>query len=202
MNKDIHIGTSGWHYKHWEGVFYPEDINSKDYFEFYSIQFRTVEINNTFYQLPEKHEFRKWRKEAPKNFLFAVKANRYITHFKKLKDPKEPLNNFISHAKLLKSSLGPILFQLPPHWHKDPERLENFLNILPKDYKYAFEFRDKSWFDKDIKELLKKYSVGFCIYLMAGYSSPEWITSNLIYIRFHGSTGSYSGGYHGNTLRA
>jgi len=133
MNKgdcDIRIGTSGWHYEDWSGRFYPPDLPKKKWFEYYSKHFDTVEVNNTFYHLPKEKTFENWRKQAPENFLFTVKASRYITHVKRLKDPQEPLERFFERAILLQAHLGPVLYQLPPGFHKDLARLKDFLQAL------------------------------------------------------------------------
>jgi len=134
----IHIGTSGWNYKHWRGKFYPEDIPQKKWLEFYCKNFKTVELNNTFYRLPEEKTFDNWRKNTPDDFIFSVKASRYITHIKKLID-KEPLKEFLKRARHLKEKLGPILFQLPPGWKYNEERFNSFLNILSDKYQYTFD---------------------------------------------------------------
>ncbi len=141
----VRIGTSGWVYKHWREVFYPPDLPARAWFTFYAREFHTVEINNSFYRLPSPEMFDAWRNQAPPGFLYAVKASRYITHMKKLKDPKEPLHEFITRAQHLGHTLGPILYQLPPHWRVNLERLEQFLALLPAGYRHVIEFRDASW---------------------------------------------------------
>ena len=138
----IHIGTSGWHYSHWKGPFYPKDLPEKQFLSYYLQHFTTVELNRTFYSLPKKHVFEEYAQTVPSSFLFAVKASRYITHVKKLNDPKKPLHRFFHSASSLNNHLGPILFQLPPHWNVNPDRLHAFLKTLPKGYRYTFELRD------------------------------------------------------------
>ena len=192
---DIRIGTSGWHYSDWAGLFYPAGLPKSKWFEYYAKDFDTVEINNTFYQLPKQQTFINWRKQAPKNFLFTVKANRFITHIKRLKDPEEPLERFFERVKLLKANLGPILYQLPPSMHKDLDRLESFIKSLPKRRLSVFEFRHQSWFSDDTYELLNKLHVGFCVHDLVGVPTPRVITGSLIYVRFHGPTGRYQGNY-------
>ncbi len=145
MSGEIRIGTSGWVYPHWKGVYYPEDIPQRDWFGHYVRDFDTVEINNTFYRLPKPETFEHWREVAPQNFLYTFKANRYITHIKRLLDPEASLKKFLERTNLAAESLGPILFQLPPRWKADVERLEKFLPALPKDLVKVFEFRDDSW---------------------------------------------------------
>ncbi|UCF43828.1 MAG: DUF72 domain-containing protein [Planctomycetota bacterium] len=192
---DIRVGTSGWHYNHWTRVFYPADLPKSKWFGHYAAHFDTVEINNTFYQLPKQQTFELWRRQAPENFVYTVKANRYITHIKRLKEPAEPLERFFAGALLLKEKLGPILYQLPPSFHKDLDRLRTFLEALPRERLAIFEFRHKSWFSEDTYELLDKFKAGFCIHDMPGMKVPRVVTGGVIYLRFHGTTGRYSGNY-------
>ncbi|MCF7917181.1 MAG: DUF72 domain-containing protein [Candidatus Omnitrophica bacterium] len=191
----IHIGTSGWHYKHWANNFYPKNLKSDQFFAYYLKKFNTVEINNSFYQLPQKNTLQEWERKAPNDFIFSVKASRYITHLKKLKDPQESTKKFFKAIKPLGEKIGPILFQLPPAWKLNAERLENFLKILPKNYKYTFEFRNSKWFDQEIYQLLKKHNAAFCIYDLAGNLSPEKVTADFIYVRLHGPGKAYQGDY-------
>src|SRR5439155_684405 len=140
-----YIGTSGWHYKHWCGPFYKKNLLASKMLACYVRLFDSVEINNSFYKLPSEQTFQTWRESVPPNFCFAVKASRFITHNKKLKDPENALNNFLPRAEALKEKLGPILFQLPPRWRVNLERLDEFLRALPRNHHYAFEFREPSW---------------------------------------------------------
>jgi uncharacterized protein YecE (DUF72 family) len=191
----IRIGTSGWHYKHWCGPFYPEKLaESKMLAEYYK-HFDTVEINNSFYHLPSPAAFRSWRETTPKNFCFAVKGSRFITHMKKLKDPENALENLIPRAEELKDKLGPILFQLPPYWAVNLERLEEFLSALPCDHRYAFEFREHSWHTERVYEILRRHNAAFCIFELSGRHSPLQITADWSYIRLHGPGGAYQGSY-------
>ena len=192
---DIRIGTSGWYYDHWKELFYPAGLPKSKWFEHYAGHFDTVEINNTFYHLPKEQTLQRWHRLAPKGFLYAVKANRYITHIKRLKDTSEALKRFFERVGLLKSHLGPILYQLPPSLHKDLDLLGSFIKLLPKKPPAVFEFRHESWYCDDTFELLGEFGVGFCIHDMPGKESPKSIVSDIIYIRFHGSTGRYSGSY-------
>lgn len=192
----IHIGTSGWHYAHWRGPFYPERFAGEDMLRFYCQRFRTVEINNSFYHLPAKKTFRQWRQHTPRGFLFAVKGSRYITHMKKLKDPRAGLRKFLSHAEGLGPKLGPILFQLPPRWGRDAGRLKDFLSALPRKHRYAFEFRDPSWFHRETYDLLEKHRAAFCVFDLAGMESPRPATTDFAYLRLHGpSEHKYQGRY-------
>ncbi len=191
-----HIGTSGWHYEHWKGPFYPEDFSEKDFLTFYANHFKTVEVNNSFYHLPKKETFEQWHDTVEEDFIFSVKASRYITHIKKLKEPEKGLANFLSAIEGLKKKLGIVLFQLPPYWHKNEERLDSFLSEFPEQMKCAWEFRDKSWFDENIYKILKKNNAAFCIYEIAGDMSPEIVTADYIYIRLHGPDNQkYQGNY-------
>jgi len=199
-NQTIHIGTSGWHYQHWRGLFYPQDILNSKLLEFYAHHFDTAEINNTFYQLPSEKTLAHWRDTVPDDFIFPLKASQYITHRKKLKDGDITLPKFLDRSKILGAKLGPILFQLPPHWSANPERLRNFLQHLPDDNKYAFEFRDPSWFIKEVTELLEDKRASFCMYHLAGQESPHTLTSDMVYIRLHGPGDAYQGSYDDDTL--
>lgn len=200
MDKLIHIGTSGWHYQHWKGRFYPEDMPDQNMLKYYEKKFETAEINNTFYQLPKEKTLLRWRDTVPEDFIFSVKASRYITHMKKLKDPKEPVTNFLDRIKSLGHTLGPILFQLPPRWNCNPARLKSFLQVLPAHYRCTFEFRDQSWFDDQIYQALKDHNAAFCIYHLSGVLSPKEVTADFIYIRLHGPGGPYQGQYTDETL--
>ena len=160
----VHIGTSGWYYKHWLGVFYPPGTTGAQMFEFYARHFDTVEINNSFYRLPTAKTFDTWRESSPRNFCFAVKASRFTNHMKKLKDPKSSSEKFFLVAERLEEKLGPILFQLPPRWKLNLERLAEFLEALPVEHKYVFEFRDESWLVSPVFELLRKYNAAHCIH--------------------------------------
>jgi uncharacterized protein YecE (DUF72 family) len=186
MSKRLHVGTSGWHYAHWRGPFYPETLRSARMLKSYCERFRTVEINNSFYHLPAKETFRQWRIQTPADFVFAVKASRYITHMKKLKDPAQSVAKFLSHAEELGQKLGPILFQLPPHWRRDARRMAEFLQTLPKHRRYAFECRDVSWFHGEIYSLLEQHNAAFCVFDLAGTESPRVMTADFGYVRLHG----------------
>lgn len=194
------IGTSGWHYKHWRNVFYPIDLPEKDFLSYYSQKFKTVEINNSFYRLPEAQTFAQWREQTPEGFLFAIKSNRYITHMKKLKDPISPLKKMFDAAASLEPKSGPFLFQMPPRWKKNTTRLEEFLRSLPDEYRYTFEFRDEDWFADDIYNALSEKGAAFCIYDLNGCLSPLIVTTDFVYIRLHGPGGPYQGMYSNQEL--
>jgi uncharacterized protein YecE (DUF72 family) len=181
----IHIGTSGWHYEHWRGAFYPEDLTKEDFLKYYKNQFHTVEINNTFYQLPEEEIPLGWRKTVPPGFIFSVKGSRYITHMKKPKNPKKPVSTFLRRIEVLENNLGPILFQLPPRWKFNPDRLKSFLEVLPEKFRCAFELRDTNWFEEESLGFLEQHGAAFCIYEFAGTLSPKHVTADFIYTRLH-----------------
>jgi uncharacterized protein YecE (DUF72 family) len=194
---EIRIGTSGYHYKHWVGRYYPAGTKPQEMLAHYLEDFDTVELNNTFYQLPTGTTFDAWRKSTPRDFLFAVKGSRFITHMIKLKDARRGLTNFMPRAELLRGKLGPILWQLPPGWKLNLERLEEFLSLLPKEHRYTFELRNETWMTEEVYALLRRYNAAFCIYELAGYMSPLEITADWTYVRLHGPThfkyqGSYS----------
>ncbi|MFC7522489.1 DUF72 domain-containing protein [Parapedobacter sp. GCM10030251] len=200
MATKIYIGTSGWHYKHWKGVFYPEKLKERDQLSFYSKSFYTVEINNSFYRLPSESTFNNWKDQVPTDFLFAVKANRYITHLKKLNEVAEYTRDFVQLANHLGKKLGPFLFQLPPSWKLNLDRLSNFAEILPKGYRYAFEFRNQDWYVPGVYEVLRHHNCAFCIYELAGHQSPIEITADFAYVRLHGPGGKYQGKYSDATM--
>lgn len=195
-----HIGTSGWSYDHWDGPFYPKDLPAGDRLAHYAGQFTTVEINTRFYHLPGAGVVDHWRDTVPANFVFSAKASRYITHMKKLNDPYETVPPFMERIDRLGDRLGPILFQLPPRWHVDPERLAAFLEYLDRRHRYAFEFRDPSWFDKKVQHVLGKHDAAFCIYDLNGRMSPKTITTDFVYVRLHGPAAAYQGSYDSRTL--
>ncbi|MBN2551846.1 MAG: DUF72 domain-containing protein [Spirochaetales bacterium] len=196
----ICIGTSGWNYSHWRGTFYPQELPQSEWLRYYSERLQSVEINNTFYRLPERSTMKRWEASVPDSFRFAVKASRYITHMKKLKDPELSTSRFFRRIEPLEGKLGPILFQLPPHWKQNSRRLEGFIGQLPPKRSYTFEFRDPSWFDPQIYRILERAGAAFCIYHLAGESSPKTITADFVYIRLHGPADAYEGLYDRRTL--
>jgi uncharacterized protein YecE (DUF72 family) len=191
----IRIGTSGWVYPHWQGVFYPTDLPQRDWFSFYARSFDTVEINNSFYRLPAPATFEAWRRQSPTGFLYAVKASRYLTHLKKLKNPEAPLARFFEHASSLGQSFGPVLYQLPPKWHANLARFEHFLRSLPTGPTHVVEFRDQSWLMEEVFHMMEQYGVAHCIHDMHPLQVPCRVTARTVYIRFHGDMehgGDYS----------
>jgi uncharacterized protein YecE (DUF72 family) len=198
----IFIGTSGWHYKHWKDVFYPPGTAGSEMFAFYAKHFNTVEINNSFYRLPSEQTFENWRASAPAGFCFAVKASRFITHMKKLKDPVPSSEKFFLAADRLGEKLGPVLFQLPPRWKLNLERLSEFIASLPGGHRYVFEFREEDWHVTPVFELLRKHNAGYCIHDFANMRVLPEITADFAYVRFHGPTeAKYWGSYSDADLR-
>ncbi|HET8854291.1 MAG TPA: DUF72 domain-containing protein, partial [Salinimicrobium sp.] len=192
MPPEIRVGTSGYQYKHWKGDFYPKELPVKKWFEHYLQFFDTVEINNTFYRMPNEATFETWKEAAPKNFCYAIKYSRYGTHLKKLKDPKDHVDYFLERVYPLKSLLGPILGQLPPNWKRNINRLEEFLRVLPADLRWAVEFRDTDWLHEETYEVLRRFNISLVIHDMIP-DHPRIITSNWNYMRYHGH--NYSGSY-------
>lgn len=199
------IGTSGWNYKHWSGIFYPDNLKQKDWLAHYCQIFDSVEINNTFYNLPRKEVFEKWQSTAPDSFLFIVKASRFITHMKKLKEPEDSVGKFLDHVAGLKTKLGPLLFQLPPFWKINLERLEGFLIYITQqktvpNLRVAFELRNATWSDKKIYDIFRQFNVALCFADWPDLTITEPVTADLIYLRRHGPTELYASGYTENQL--
>jgi uncharacterized protein YecE (DUF72 family) len=195
MKNKIHIGTSGFHYEHWLGPFYPQGVESKDFLKFYTQFFHTVELNNTFYQLPREKAVVHWRELVPKDFIFAVKASRYITHIKRLVEPRDALAVFYERIELFEDTIGPILFQFPPRWHYNYERMAQFVPLLSRDYRYAFEFRDPTWYVQELYDLLASRDIALCVYDSGGTITPQVLTTDFAYIRMHGPEALYAGKY-------
>lgn len=192
----VYIGTSGWHYKHWRDLFYPAKFPADQMLTFYAQRFDTVELNNSFYHLPLPTSFDKWRETTQRNFVFAVKGSRFTTHMKKLKDPESSTDKFFHVVERLEQKLGPVLFQLPPRWKLNLERLTEFLQALPREHRYAFEFRDESWLVKEVFEILRQHNGAFCIHDLATMKTPLELTTDFTYIRFHGpGEAKYRGSY-------
>ncbi len=190
-----YIGTSGWSYTHWKENFYPPKLKSTEWLDYYAIQFPTVEINTTFYHTPLLTTIDKWYSKVPKDFMFSIKANRYITHQKRLNDCSKSLEIFFQNLTELKPKIGCILFQLPPSFKINLERLTEFIELLDKSYRYTFEFRHDSWYSNDVYEILTKNKIALCITDLSGKLSPEKITTDFTYIRLHGPKKAYSGSY-------
>lgn len=196
----VHIGCSGWVYKHWRGILYPEGLPQKRWFERYAEDFDTVEINASFYRLPKPETFDGWRDKAPASFRYAVKVNRFITHLKKLAGVEEEVARFADLARRLEHTSGPLLYQLPPSLKLDLERLENFLELVPSDFANVFEFRNKAWYVPEVYALLDRYGASFCIHDMPGSATERIAVGPIAYVRFHGGEGKYWGRYSNEAL--
>jgi len=195
---NLFIGTSGWVYSHWQGIFYPENLKSEEKLKYFSQHFQTTEVNYSFYHLPRPTTYQKWYLETPTDFIFAIKASRFITHIKRLKGVKEAWKTFLENASNLKEKLGPILFQFPLSSKATPEnleRLKEFLKVVQKNFsrtvleklRVAFEFRHKSWCEEKIYKLLKKYNIAWVIADSPRYPKEEVVTADFVYLRMHGS---------------
>jgi uncharacterized protein YecE (DUF72 family) len=200
------IGCSGWSYKSWRGLFYPRDLPPSGWLDYYTARFDTVEVNATFYRLPPPETFAAWARQTPAGFLMAVKASRYLTHLKRLRDPIEPVGRFLDHAAPLASRLGPVLYQLPAKFGIDLPRLEGFVRALPhtlprqdgrrrQRLQHVIEFRDPSWYDPDTFALLAEHRVAVCLHDMPGAPPDLPPGSPFVYVRFHGASGRYHGSY-------
>lgn len=209
---ELFIGTSGWAYFHWKGIFYPEDLKSTDRLKYFSQHFKTTEVNYSFYHLPRVSTYKKWYSQTTSDFLFAVKASRFITHIKRLKEVKGAWEIFIENASNLKEKLGPILFQFPPSFHATPEnlkRLKAFLSSIHQNgtrtvlvpLRIAFEFRHKTWCVDKVYKILKKYNVAWVIADSSRYPKSEVVTADFVYIRMHGPAALFSSKYSKEELK-
>ena len=198
----VYIGTSGWHYRHWRGPFYPEKLPASRMLEFYCRHFDTVELNSTFYRLPVESGLEQWRSGTPDGFCFAAKGSRFLTHMKKLKDPETGLARFFERIERLGPKLGPIVFQLPPFWEVDEERLAGFLAALPAGHRYAFEFRNPTWHVEPVSRLLQQHNAAFCIFEIGGFASAFPITADFTYVRLHGPGAAYEGSYPPSSIKS
>jgi uncharacterized protein YecE (DUF72 family) len=199
----LFIGTSGWNYRDWRGRFYPKDVPSKDWLVWYATQFATTEVNASFYRTPSVEAVQSWRHRTPGNFRFAWKASKFITHWKRLgAHSANSIELMESRLDILGPKCGPILFQLPPQFQADPDRLASFLCMLPRRRCYVFEFRHVSWYEERILDLLRHHDVALCLSDHHDAPAPWLVTSRVIYIRGHGPTGRYKGSYPDATLKA
>jgi len=196
-----HLGTSGWSYPEWVSLFYPEDLSSKDWLSFYSQHFSSVEINMTFYRFPKPDTLKSWLDKTPPNFTFTLKANRQITHLKKIRNVQHEVRYFYILANSLKEKLGCILFQLPPSIHFDLTLLQDFLASLSPDYKNVIEFRHESWYQESVYDLLRSAKVTFCIVSSAKVPGTMIETADTAYVRFHGLTGEHRHNYTDDELK-
>ena len=204
---ELRVGCSGWNYRHWRGPVYPESLATRQWFAYYATLFDTVEVNNTFYRLPEPSTFGAWNGQAPEHFLYALKASRFLTHLKRLRDPEEPVQRFFERACRLGAHLGPVLYQLPGNFHIDLSRHENLLAILPRTLgeaggppsrlrlRHVFEFRHPSWYVRDTLDVLRSHGAVMCLHDKLGSAVLEPMDMSFVYVRFHGPGGRYVGRY-------
>jgi uncharacterized protein YecE (DUF72 family) len=196
----LFVGTSGWQYTHWRRVFYPERLPQRAWLPYFAEAFRTVEVNNTFYKLPEKSVFEQWRLNTPGDFVFAVKMSRYLTHLKRLHDPEEPVRRFLEHASGLRPKLGPILIQLPPRFKANLALLDATLSLFSSSLRVAVEFRDDSWFTPETRDLLERNRTAMCLADTPRRKQPVWRTADWGLVRFHEGTGERAPGYRREAL--
>jgi uncharacterized protein YecE (DUF72 family) len=201
MNK-VFIGTSGWTYDGWRGPFYPKDVPKKDWLRWYAEQFPTAEINGSFYRTPSLAAVRAWRDQTPKDFVFAWKASKFITHWKRLSEKSDNSIALIEERlEILGRKAGPVLFQLPARFTASRERLASFFKMLPSRRRYAFEFRHPSWYELPIFDLLRDHNIALCISDHHDAPSPWVVTADHVYVRGHGPGGAYKGNYSDAQLR-
>ena len=202
--KNIHIGTSGWSYKHWKNIFYPDQIKPSYYLSHLAKEFDSTEINTSFYRLPTTETVEKWIESVPKGFKFCPKMSRFLTQMKKLNDPEEPLARFFSLFEPMKKYLGPVLVQLPPNLGFHMQKTKYFFSVLKKKYgtfTIALEIRHNSWLQPPVINLLRQYKIAWVIADSGGrFPMAEEITAKDIYIRFHGPDGSYATSYSAEVL--
>lgn len=192
----VHVGTSGYVYEHWKDAFYPADLPKSRWFSHYAERFGTVEVNNTFYRLPTEKSVARWREQAPPDFRYAFKAHRYLTHYRRLLRPEEPLEKLYGALRPLRELTAAVLFQLPDGVPRDDGRLRAFLRALPDGWPAAFEFRDRSWFADEVMDILGEHGAAFCVHdWPASRPVPAETTAKLVYLRFHGVERAYQGRY-------
>ena len=195
------IGTSGWTYASWRGTYYPAQLPSRRYLEFYAKEFSTTEVNYSFYHLPRPETYANWAGQVPDGFVFAVKASRLITHTKRLLQVEEAWRTFVQNALILGAHLGPILLQFPPGFQKDRDRLAEFLKGAQKAsadqarLRLVFEFRHASWFTDEIYRVLRRHGAAFCIADSPNYPRHDVLTTDFTYVRFHGRTQLFASSY-------
>ncbi len=190
---ELRIGTSGYVYASWKRRFYPVRLPARSWLSYYAAHFDTVELNGTFYRLPEAPVFARWRTQVPAGFTFAVKFSRFGTHMKRLLGARETIGRFVRRARRLGQKLGPVLVQLPPRWAPDLPRLDRFLAAAPRDMRWVVEVRDARWLGDELYALLRRHDAALCIHDMIS-DHPRIVTTDYTYIRFHGIHygGSYS----------
>jgi uncharacterized protein YecE (DUF72 family) len=197
----VFVGCSGWHYKDWRGIVYPEALPQRLWLPHYSTVFRTVEINATFYRMPSQSTVRSWKRSVGEGFLFAVKGSRVVTHVRRLSDASDSVQQFCDRIAELDDTRGPVLWQLPPTLSRDDAVLSRFLHVLPSGFRHAIEFRHPSWWHTDVYAALAANRIAICLVDMPGFMSPLVATSDFVYARFHGADSLYVGKYSDDALR-
>jgi uncharacterized protein YecE (DUF72 family) len=198
----IFIGTSGWSYASWRGPFFPKNVMVKHHLEYYGTQFSTTELNGVFYRTPTVEAVRGWRDNTPEDFVFAWKASKFITHWKRLTDKsRNSLALLESRLRILGAKAGPVLFQLPPQFVANRDRLAGFLRLLKAGRRYAFEFRHPSWYEPTILDLLRTRDISLCLSDHHDAPAPWEVTASFVYVRAHGPRGTYKDYYSNKTLR-
>lgn len=195
------VGTSGWQYAHWRPVFYPAELPQRMWLGYFAERFQTVEVNNTFYNLPEKSVFEQWRLSTPPDFVFTLKMSRYLTHLKRLRDPAEPVHRFMGRADALGSKRGPILIQLPPGLRENVKVLDEALAVFDRSVRIAVEFRDESWFVPETRMVLERRGAALCIADSPRRKQPIWRTADWGFVRFHEGKGRRAPGYERDALQ-
>jgi uncharacterized protein YecE (DUF72 family) len=199
----LRIGTSGWVYPHWQGIFYPDDYPKNKWLEYYALHFDALELNASFYHLPNPVTFEKWKRRTPAGFVWAVKLNRYVTHVRRLKNVETAMHRFYEAVALLGNKLGPILIQLPPSLVYEKSLIDNFLDILHPSLKHAIEIRHASWMQDEFMDCLRQRNVAFCISDTAGrYPMRIEMTADFAYLRLHGSQQLYASLYTEEELKS
>lgn len=207
MPGKVYLGTSGWNYRHWSGgVFYPKGSKPSEWLSYYARSFDSVEINYTFYRLPEKNVFETWYEETPPDFTFTVKASRFITHLKKLLDPQEHVPRLLENASGLKDKLGVVLYQLPPYWGFDRERLEGLLQVIDRQeivpgVRSALEVRDESWYNQVLFAILREHNVPLVLADQPGFAAEGPLTADFVFLRRHGPGERYASNYPDEMLK-
>ena len=201
MKKEIHIGCSSYNNRFWKGIFYPEDLPTKNWFNFYCRHFNTYEMNGTFYKFPTIRIMENWYKKAPDNFLFSVKAPKELTHIKKLVDCKELITEFYNVCDDgLEEKLGCVLFQFPPSFDYTEERLQTIIKVLDKSFKNVVEFRHKSWWNQEVWNAFQQYNITFCSVSYPGLPEDILTEFPLTYVRFHGNKKLFYSSYSSEEL--
>jgi uncharacterized protein YecE (DUF72 family) len=181
----IRVGTSGWQYRDWRDAFYPAGLPQKSWLSYYAARFPTVEVNNAFYRLPEAATFARWAEQTPADFVVAVKASRYLTHVKRLREPADPVERFVQRACELGPKLGPVLLQLPPNLTRHVDDLDATLKAFPSGLRVAVEFRHPTWFTEEVVGVLRRHDAALCLADSPRRKTPLWRTASWGYLRFH-----------------